>query len=313
MNVASLIDPEVAAVLERIGLLDIGAHHIGAHNLHQARAVRNAMPRPALSDRVERTDHVLPGEPPVPVRVHRPKAASGALPCIYSIHGGGYVVGTYSLDDPLFDDWCSRLGVVGVSVEYRLAPDTTYPGPLEDCYRGLQWVYGHAGELGIDPARVGVYGASAGGGLAAALALLARDRGEFLPAFQALDCPMLDDRQLTESSQLDNLYVWSRDSNAFGWRCYPQHLVRVRRPVHSCRHAPPTCRVCRQRSSRSAPSTASATRTSTTRCASPTPVCRPSYTSIRAPRTATSTPRRPPSPARTDETSTSGSAASSAE
>ncbi len=94
------------------------------------------------------------------------------------MHGGGYVIGSNTIDDLLFDDLCPKLGCVGVSVDYRLAPETSYPGPLEDCYRGLLWTHENAAELGIDPDRIGVAGVSAGGGLAAALALLARDRGE---------------------------------------------------------------------------------------------------------------------------------------
>jgi acetyl esterase/lipase len=173
-----------------------------------------------LSDAVERSDHVVAGDPDVTVRVHRPKALDGALPCVYSMHGGGYVIGTYAVDDAQFDQLCPKLGVVGVSVDYRLAPETPYPGPLEDCYRGLRWTFEHADDLGIDARRIGVTGVSAGGGLAAALALLARDRGEVRIAFQLLDSPMLDDRQMTPSSQQDALPVWSRGSNTFGWRSY---------------------------------------------------------------------------------------------
>lgn len=178
-----------------------------------------------LSDAVERTDHVVCDDPPVVVRVHRPVSidegsAEGPLPCLYSIHGGGYVLGSYDMDDAKFDRWCPEHGIVGVSVEYRLAPETPYPGPLHDCYAGLKWTYDHAAELGIDPHRIGITGVSAGGGLCAALALMARDRGEVPVRFQLLDCPMLDDRQQTGSSQLDNLLIWSRVSNAFGWRSY---------------------------------------------------------------------------------------------
>jgi acetyl esterase/lipase len=173
-----------------------------------------------LSDAVERTDHLVPGDPPVPVRVHRPKDVEGPLPCLYSMHGGGYVIGSYAMDDPVFDVLCPKLGIVGVSVEYRLAPDSPYPAALDDCYAGLRWTQGHAAELGIDRGRIGVGGVSAGGGLAAALALLARDRGEFSVAFQLLECPMLDDRQVTRSSQIAGLPVWSRESNTFGWRSY---------------------------------------------------------------------------------------------
>jgi acetyl esterase/lipase len=178
------------------------------------------MPAMPLSDAVERTDRTVPGDPPVPVRVHRAKEMTGPRPCLYSIHGGGYVLGSYDMDDAMFDRRCPALGIVGVSVEYRLAPATQYPGPLEDCYAGLKWTYEHAEELGVDATRIGIGGVSAGGGLAAALALLARDRGEVPVAFQLLDCPMLDDRQQSWSSRLDGLAVWSRGSNAFGWRSY---------------------------------------------------------------------------------------------
>jgi acetyl esterase/lipase len=165
-------------------------------------------------------DHVARSDTPVPVRLHRAHDDEGVRPCVYGIHGGGYVLGNSTMDDPIFDRLCPEVGVVGVSVDYRLAPETPYPGPLEDCYQGLLWTFEHAEELGIDPACVGIMGGSAGGGLAAALALLVRDRGDVQLAFQVLDCPMLDDRQHTVSSQEDGLPVWSRHSNAFGWRSY---------------------------------------------------------------------------------------------
>ena len=208
-----LLHPEVAAAAALIPFDEVTAEILPSLRAGMA------LPMP-LSDAVERTDHVVSGDPGVPVRVHRAKDAAGALPCIYSIHGGGYVIGSYEMDDPVFDELCPKLGVVGVSVEYRLAPDTPYPGPLEDCYHGLQWTHEHAEELGIDPSCIGVMGVSAGGGLAAALALLARDRGEVPVAFQLLDSPMLDDRQITPSSQQDGLAVWSRSSNTFGWKSY---------------------------------------------------------------------------------------------
>jgi acetyl esterase/lipase len=169
---------------------------------------------------VVRTEYSVPGDPAVQVRVDRAAGAEGLLPCIYSMHAGGSVLGSYAMDDQTFDEWCPTLGVVGVSVEYRLAPETPYPGPLGDCYQGLKWVYEQAGELGVDGKRIGVAGISAGGGLAAALTLLARDRGEVPLAFQLLDTPMLDDRQHTPSSQLDGLKVWPLEANRFGWSCY---------------------------------------------------------------------------------------------
>jgi acetyl esterase/lipase len=168
---------------------------------------------------VTRTDHVVDDATGVIVRVHRPAAASGPRGCVYSIHGGGYVLGNRGMDDERLDRWCSRFGCVGVSVEYRLAPEHPFPAAHEDCLAGLEWVLGHAEELGVDPARVGVAGISAGGGLAAALALAARNRAIGI-RFVLLEAPMLDDRQTTPSSQYDDLVIWSRASNTFGWRAY---------------------------------------------------------------------------------------------
>jgi acetyl esterase/lipase len=207
------LDAEVAKAIEVVPF-----DELTAEILPSLRAITAAeLP---LSDAVERFDHVVPGDPEVPVRVHRPKGADGVLPCVYSMHGGGYVLGTYATDDPLFDELCPKLAMVGVSVDYRLAPETRYPAPLSDCYRGLRWTHEHAPELGIDRGCIGVRGVSAGGGLAAALALLARDRGEVPVAFQLLDSPMLDDRQITPSSRQDGLAVWNRKSNTFGWESY---------------------------------------------------------------------------------------------
>jgi acetyl esterase/lipase len=206
------LDPTIS---ESIALIDVG--DLDDETLAGLR-VEFSLP---VADSIEWEDLTVPGDPDVIVRTYRSKGpATGPAPCIYSMHGGGYVLGSREIDNALFAEWCPDLGVIGVSVEYRLAPETPYPGPLEDCYRGLAFCVEHADELGIDPTRIGVAGISAGGGLAAALALLARDRGEISLAFQLLDCPMLDDRQVTESSQLDGLPVWTRRSNEFGWRSY---------------------------------------------------------------------------------------------
>jgi triacylglycerol lipase len=214
MNVQDLLDPELASAVAGFPLLALSPD-----TLPQMRSGRVAAPV-ELSAAVTRTDHVVPGDPPVTIRAHRAVGATAARPCVYSMHGGGYVLGTAAMDDLRFDRWCPMLDIVGVSVDYRLAPETAYPGPLEDCYRGLRWAYDHADELGIDRDCIGVHGVSAGAGLAAALALLVRDRGEFTLAFQLLDCPMLDDRQITPSSRLEGLAVWNREANEFGWRSY---------------------------------------------------------------------------------------------
>ena len=213
VDVRGLLDPDLVPILGGFEMPAIDAGGIAA--------IRSAsFPAPELSETVSRTEHMVPGDEPIPVRVHRPSDVEGLRPAIVTIHGGGYVIGSYDMDDVLHDHWCQQFGTVGVSVQYRLAPETPFPGPLEDCYAALRWTHEHANELGIDPARVGVQGISAGGGLAAALTLLARDRGEFPFAFQLLECPMLDDRQTTPSIGAAGLFVWNAESNVFGWRSY---------------------------------------------------------------------------------------------
>lgn len=212
-DASASLDPELAPILERIPTRTISEETYLEARRQPPRSVE-------LSDAVRRQEFVVEGDVPIPVRVHRARSGDGVLPCVFSIHGGGYVLGSYDADDARFDRWCVTLQLVGVSVDYRLAPECPYPGPLEDCYRALSWTFEHADELGIDRNRIGIMGASAGGGLAAGLALLARDRGEVDVAFQLLDSPMLDDRQATPSIQRDDLLVWNRSSNAFGWRSY---------------------------------------------------------------------------------------------
>jgi acetyl esterase/lipase len=212
-----VLDPEIAASLARAP----AQLRLSADTLHESRRSREALfARLPRSEAVARTDHVVRDDPRLVVRVHRPIGVDGPLPCAYSMHGGGYVIGSYAMDDVKFDLLTPSVPCVGVSVDYRLAPETPYPGALEDCYEGLRWTFEHAAELGIDETRIGVVGTSAGGGLAAALALLSRDRAEVDLAFQLLECPMLDDRQLTPSSRLDGLPIWTREENALGWRCY---------------------------------------------------------------------------------------------
>ena len=165
-------------------------------------------------------EHTVDEARGVIARVIRPAGPVVARPCVYAIHGGGYVIGTRLMDDQRAAAWATDLGITTVSIEYRLAPEHAYPAALDDCYDGLRWVHEHAELLGVDPGRTGVYGTSAGGGLAAALAIRARDRGELPVAFQLLDSPMLDDRQVTPSSRADWLVVWTKESNEYGWRSY---------------------------------------------------------------------------------------------
>lgn len=150
------------------------------------------------------------------VRVFRPVGVTGPTPALLWIHGGGYVIGSADQDDPVCRRFSTRLGITVASVEYRLAPEHPYPEPLEDCYAALSWL---AGLGSVDPGRIAIGGASAGGGLAAALALLARDRAEVAPLFQLLAYPMLDDRSSASGDHPDHR-LWSARSNRFGWAAY---------------------------------------------------------------------------------------------
>lgn len=220
IDVASLVDPDVAVLLASLPIdmtaLTSSLSDETVNDVRHALALTTSAP---LSDAVERSDHLVDETHGVVVRVHRPKGIEGDLPCLYWMHGGGFVLGTTAVDDPRFDRWCPMFGMVGVSVEYRRAPETPYPGPLEDCYAGLAWVHAHARELRIDASSIGIGGPSAGGGLAAGLALLARDRGDLDVAFQLLIYPMIDDREITVSSTWGDP-VWSSAANRYCWGAY---------------------------------------------------------------------------------------------
>jgi acetyl esterase/lipase len=157
------------------------------------------------------------GDPDLTLRVYRP-ASPAPVPALYWMHGGGMMIGSIDMDDALLASAVERLGLAAVSVEYRLAPEHPDPAPVEDCYAGLAWTAAHACEYGIDPDRIAVGGASAGGGLAAGTALLARDRRGPHVAFQLLLEPMLDDRARTSSSTVyDSGIIWNRNANRQGW------------------------------------------------------------------------------------------------
>ncbi|MFF4104130.1 alpha/beta hydrolase [Streptomyces sp. NPDC001903] len=221
-------DPELAAALAALD--EESREPITPENL-AARQERDAAsrPRPTAEDlraggRFEVTEFQVPGPPDAPAVTlvgARPSGLAGRpLPLLYYVHGGGMVMGNaWSVLPRILREWALPLELAVVSVEYRLAPRARYPEPLEDCYAGLVWAAAHAGELGIDPDRIVIGGKSAGGGLAAALALLTRDRGGPVPLGQLLLCPMLDDRGTTFSSrQMTGLGVWDLTSNTTGWK-----------------------------------------------------------------------------------------------
>jgi len=161
------------------------------------------------------------GGPDVLVRVYTPDERQTPCPALLDIHGGGFVTGTMAMEHAGAIAFARNLGVVVVAVEYRLAPEHPFPAGIEDCYAALQWLHASAGELGVDIERIGLYGQSAGGGLAAGLALLARDRGGPALCFQFLGIPELDDRLETPSMRdFTDTPMWSRPAAVLSWQRY---------------------------------------------------------------------------------------------
>ncbi|MEV7076554.1 alpha/beta hydrolase [Streptomyces sp. NPDC093990] len=217
------LDPELRDLLADMPLMS----ELTPDILAQLRQLPSTPIESLLAHRqVERREITVPATDgtPIPLSILSPVRTDAdndgtALPCIYWMHGGGMVMGDRhsQIDIPL--EWLDRFGAVVVSVDYRLAPEATGSVPVDDCYRGLLWVARHAAELRIDPARIVVAGVSAGGGLAAGVGLLARDRGGPAIAAQMLICPMLDHRNTSTSSRqyARTPGVWTTEMNAFGW------------------------------------------------------------------------------------------------
>jgi acetyl esterase/lipase len=179
---------------------------------------------PPVPDDMDTEDRTVPGaddEHPVSVRIYRPKSLAAGGPALFWMNGGGFVGGTLEQDQESNLGFARELGITVVAVRYRIAPENPSPAALEDAYAGLCWMFGAADELGIDTKRIAVGGSSAGGGLAATLALYAHDRGRVPIVFQLLRYPMLDDRTATKRrADLPNARVWQPKDNVYGWRSY---------------------------------------------------------------------------------------------
>jgi acetyl esterase/lipase len=217
-----LVDPELRSGLEDFRRIQLSAEVLPAMREGAAELMAANPPAPVVG--VGTTGATAPGPkdaPDVEVLISRRDDLDEdtPAPAILWIHGGGYVLGSAAQDTPKAERFAAELGHVVVSVDYRLAPETPHPGPVEDCYAALLWLHENAAELGVDPARLVVAGESAGGGLAAAVALLARDHGRVPLLLQALVYPMLDDRTVldTDPNPYTGEFVWSRESNRFGW------------------------------------------------------------------------------------------------
>lgn len=226
-NMMDRLDPEVRGPFEAfqsqmsggMDLSDIPASRAASEQMMEV--MKEQQP---VIEGVTSEDRLVPGPagaPDVAVRIYQPEKRSGKLPALLWIHGGGYIFGGLDMEDVN----AKQLTLAGeceiVSVDYRLAPENPFPAPVEDCYAALKWLASHVDELGVDPDRIAIGGGSAGGGLTAGLALLARDRAEVNVMFQFLLAPMIDDRNTAPASEtLPDTLLWTRESNLIGWRSY---------------------------------------------------------------------------------------------
>ncbi len=223
-----LLDDDHRRFLQAMPTNLVDLNDIPETRRNTARMVAELMVTSPPSGAIDIADRFADGyesDETVRMRVYRPKetSADGAAgaPAILWIHGGGMVMGSVVSEEGFCQETALQLGAVVVSVEYRLAPENPYPAPLNDCYAALLWLVKNADDLGVDPGRIAVAGISAGGGLAAGLALKARDLGGPAIAGQLLVYPMLDDRNDTPSSHaITEPRVWNRESNLIAWRAY---------------------------------------------------------------------------------------------
>lgn len=218
MSSLHLVDPELAVLLQAFPTVEFSSEL-----LPMIRAREFPLPIDArAAELVTMETRFVPGPsaaPDVALRIYRPRNSNGVLPAILHIHGGGFVTGSAAMMDAIHRPLSLDQNCVVVSVDYRLSPETRFPGAVEDCYAALAWLLAQAAIVGVDPGRIGVMGESAGGGLAAALALLARDRREYGLAFQHLIYPMLDDRTCVTGDRHPHTgeFIWTPHNNYFGW------------------------------------------------------------------------------------------------
>jgi acetyl esterase/lipase len=228
MTTRSMVDPELLPMLDSIVMGELSLDILGPAREHMKGMIE---PEEAYANPDVAVEHrTVPGPkgaPDVRVSIYRPKHAKGPLPAYLNIHGGGYIMASPAFYGRGNTALALDLGCVIVAVDYRLAPEAVAPAAVEDCYAALAWIHDNAKNLGIDPTRVAIGGDSAGGGLTASLALLARDRGKYPVCFQVLIYPMLDDRTSQRAQQNPHIgeFIWDRPNNNFGWRAYLGHDV----------------------------------------------------------------------------------------
>jgi acetyl esterase/lipase len=228
MNTYHLLTPELAVVIDKLPVTPINRESLDALRAARALQMEALLPQMPIFPNIEVSKHRLlgaSGSPDVHVFVYRPVGTQQDLPVLLWMHGGGYVGGRAEWDSFLLNPLITAVGCCVVSVDYRLAPETPFPGAIDDCYAALAWLHGKAAELRFDAERIAVGGLSAGAGLAASLGLMARDRGDVPVMFQLLLQPMLDDRQAVESYSHPFVgeFIWRKEYNAFGWSALLGH------------------------------------------------------------------------------------------
>ena len=223
------LDPQAKQVMEQLAALGFPPPHTVSPE--QARLNAKARPRAAGPEvaRVEQRNIPGPG-PAIPVRIYTP-AGAGPFPILAWFHGGGWVVGDLDSADATARHLAVGAGCVVVSVDYRLAPETKFPGPADDCYAATQWAVQHASQINGDPDRIAVGGDSAGGNLAAAVSLMARDRRGPSLAFQLLVYPVTHCNYTTNSYQsFAEGYMLTRASMQWYWNHYLQDAADATNP-----------------------------------------------------------------------------------
>lgn len=207
---------EMGAIIPGLPVGDVD----GRRRRYDLRSQRLLSMTPPMDDIVQRSHKISSVDGTViSLEEFRPKSApSKASPALYHVHGGGMILGSVASFTPAIVAGARTYGLPIFSIEYRLAPEHQHPVPINDCYAGLEWLHANASELGVDGNRIMVQGESAGGGLAAGITIMARDKGLSPPiAYQMLIHPMLDDRNLQPQPSIEPYTKWKSDDNKTGW------------------------------------------------------------------------------------------------
>jgi acetyl esterase/lipase len=216
-----LVDPELAGAIDLLPTEPFTLENLQERRDWMAAAFSRGGGVPPAPG-IVRSEVFVPGlngAPDVRLLIYSHEDKGSGRPAYLHIHGGGYIMGSVDQNDLPCRTTAADQGCVVVAVAYRIAPETVFPGNVEDCYAGLKWLHDHAEELGADPNRIAIGGESAGGGMTAALALYNRDKGDVPVIHQQLVYPMLDDRQPADRHPFTGEFGWRHEFDQFGWRC----------------------------------------------------------------------------------------------